>query len=132
MVPRPDRSQHVSPLCRRSAEPDAGDAAALAKYEELRALTPAQPLPALGAEGIPHARGGVAPQALCKWLLEDTPGAGKYNPLQLLLPVREAPQRLEHASLVTCSGRDRATVWRITELGETSLTDGSVEIRVPR
>jgi len=124
----------VAPLFRRSSEPSATDAAALARYEQLKALSPAalaaELLPALGANGLPHASAGLAPQALCQWLLAETTGAAKFNPLQLLMPVREALQQLEHASLVTMSSRDRATIWRITALGETTIADGSVARRL--
>jgi hypothetical protein len=120
----------MAPLFGRKAEPSAADTAALAKFEQLRTLIPTQLaqqlLPALGTGGIPHARGGVAPQTLCKWLVADTPGAAKFNPLQLLLPVRDALQQLEHSSLVTSSSQGRTTIWRITNLGESTLADGSV------
>jgi hypothetical protein len=132
---RPPTGAAVSPLFRRGNETSASDTEALARYEHLRGLSPtalaALLLPGLGPDGVAHASGGVAPQVLCNWLLVDTPGAAKFNPLQLLLPVREALQQLEHASLVTMSGRDRATIWRITALGETTLTDGSLATRLP-
>lgn len=125
----------MSPLFRRNSEPTAVDTQAQARLAELGTMPPAelarQLLPGLGPEGVPHARGGVTPQVLCKWLVEDTPGVAKFNPLQLLMPVREALQQLEHASLVTQSGRDRATIWRITRLGETALADGTLASHLP-
>jgi hypothetical protein len=120
----------MAPLFKRKAEPNDVDAHAQAELDRFRALAPVQLaqqlLPAFGPSGIAHARGGIAPQALCKWLVVDVPGVAKFNPLQLLLPVREALQQLEHGSLVTSSGRDRATIWRITSTGEGALADGSV------
>jgi hypothetical protein len=70
---------------------------------------------------------GLRVQELCKWLVRDYPGARKFNPLQLLGPVREALQRLEHRELVTSSTYDRSSIWRITRLGETALAEGAVE-----
>lgn len=70
---------------------------------------------------------GLRVQELCKWLVRDFPGARKFNPLQLMGPVLEALQRLEHKELVTSSTYDRSTIWRSTRLGETALTEGAVE-----
>jgi catechol 2,3-dioxygenase-like lactoylglutathione lyase family enzyme len=50
------------------------------------------------------------------------------NPGVLLLPIKEAVQRLEHANLVMqmASNVDNASRWRITTVGEQTLADGSV------
>ena len=115
----------MSPLFRKSDEKAAHDAATQTELERLRDIPAAELgvelLPALGPDGIPHARGGVRPQQLCKWLMEAYPGASKFNPGQLLIPVREALQSLEHAELVYSSGLERTSVWRLTRAGEDRL-----------
>jgi hypothetical protein len=119
----------MSPLFRKSVEKVAQEAAGLAELERLRGLgandLALAILPALGPDGIAHARAGVRPQHLCDWLTASFPGAFKFNPLQLLLPVRDGRQRLEHANLVSSSSLDRASLWRLTSLGETALADGT-------
>lgn len=118
----------MSPLFGKSEEKAAQEAAALAELERLKGLPVAdlagELLPAFGPDGIPHARAGVRPQQLCKWLMGSYPRASKFNPGQLLMPVREGLQNLEHAELVTSSGLDRASIWRVTRLGENQLAQG--------
>jgi hypothetical protein len=63
---------------------------------------------------------------LCTWLLRDFPAAAKFNPLQLMGPVREGLGRLEHAELVYSTASGTHSVWRITRLGSSVLADGSV------
>lgn len=115
----------------RNPEKAAQAAAAEAELERLRSL-PVEELavailPALGPDGIPHARAGIRVQPLCKWLVADYPGASKFNPGQLMIPVRDALQRLEHANLVSSTPYERQSVWRITTLGETALAENATE-----
>jgi hypothetical protein len=116
-------------LFRKSAEKVVQEAAGLAELERLKDLAADDMalaiLPALGPNGIPHARAGVRPQQLCKWLTAGFPGISKFNPGQLLLQVREGLQRLEHANLVISPSLDRTSLWRLTGLGETALANGT-------
>ncbi len=115
-------------LFRKSEEKVTQERAAQTEVDRLKELSvddlAAELLPAFGPEGIPHSGGGLRPQELCKWLLTSYPRAFWINPGQLLMPVREGLQRLEHANLLSSAPYERMTVWRITRLGETALAEG--------
>jgi hypothetical protein len=49
----------------------------------------------------------------------------KASPMQLLLVVREALQRLEHADLVLSTQSDGSPQWKLTRLGEHALIAGT-------
>lgn len=115
-------------LFRKSEEKVAQEKAAQAEVDRLMALPvddlAAELLPAFGPEGIPHSGGGIRPQELCKWLLASYPRSFWINPGQLLMPVREGLQALEHANLLSSAPYERMTIWRITRLGDTALAEG--------
>lgn len=85
----------MSPLFRKNEEKAAQEAAALSELERLRALAPA---------------------AL---------STSKFNPLQLLIPVREGLQSVKHADLVSSSGLERTSIRRTTRLGDERLAEGA-------
>lgn len=122
----------MSPLFRKSEEKVAQETAAQTEIERLKALSvndlAIELLPGFGPDG---SKGhSLRMQQLCTWLVRDFPSAGKFNPLQMLGPVREGLQKLEHAELVYSSTHDRASIWRITRLGETALREGTIEQHV--
>jgi len=123
----------VSPLFRRSAEKEAGKAAAKVEIDRLRALSvddlAADLLPGLGPDGPTHGT-SVWPQQLCQYLLRDYPGAGKMQTLDLLAPVNRALDLLEDVRLVSALSVQRTPVWRITPLGERTLAEGNVRERL--
>jgi hypothetical protein len=86
-------------------------------------------LPALGPEN-PKPGSSLWPQEIGQCLLQDFPGAGLLDAVDLLAPLRRALQRLEAAGLVYSTYHQRSPVWHITELGEQALGDGSVERRI--
>jgi hypothetical protein len=47
--------------------------------------------------------------------------------MQLLVVVREALQRLEHADLVWSTQSDGSSRWKLTRLGEQALAEGTAE-----
>lgn len=123
----------MSPLFRRSAEKEAGKAAAKVEIDRLRALSvddlAADLLPGLGPDGPTHGT-SVWPQQLCQYLLRDYPGAGKMQTLDLLAPVNRALDLLEDVRLVSALSVQRTPVWRITPLGERTLAEGNVRERL--
>jgi hypothetical protein len=96
--------------------------AAQAEIDRLKSLTREGPaievLPTLNSEALTSEAAGARVQGICKELLEGFGSSFSVNPGVLLLAVREAVQRLEHANLVmqTSSGVDSSTRWRITRL----------------
>jgi hypothetical protein len=119
----------MSPLFRRSEEKLAQETAAKGEIERLKQLSvedlAIELLPGFGPGGA--GSGGLRVQQLCTWLVRDFPSAGKFNPLQLLGPVREGLQRLEHAEFVYSTARGDHSTWRITRAGEAALSEGRVE-----
>jgi hypothetical protein len=105
---------------------NAGRAAAQGELDRLMALQPEalalEVLPALGAlKQQRKARNKV--QSICKEL-------GSFslsvNYLQLLVPVKEALQRLQNSNLVTMSHDPQgSTLWDISSTGEQALADGT-------
>ncbi len=120
-------------LFRKSEKKVAEEAAAQAEIDRLRALSIEElavaVLPALGPDG-PGPGHYLRPQQLCNYLVRDFPGAGRMKPLQLIARVRRALEKLEAAELVSSFSYERSPVWRITSLGETTLTDGTTEQHV--
>jgi hypothetical protein len=123
----------LSPLFRRSEEKVARKAAAKREIERLRALSvedlAADVLPGLGPDGPTHGT-SVRVQQLCGYLLEDYPGAGQLDTLDLLAAVRRALDKLEDAGLASPISVQRSPVWRITPLGKTTLAEGTVRQRM--
>lgn len=123
----------MSPLFRRNEEKAARKAAAKLEIDRLRALSvddlASDVLSGLGPDGPTHGT-SVWPQQLCGYLLEDYPGAGKMDTLDLLAAVNRALDRLEGAGLVSPISVQRTPVWRITPLGESTLAAGDVRDRL--
>jgi len=121
---------------RKNEEKRARDEAAQAEIDRLKTLPPeglaVEVLPALGSDALKDRVAGVRVQDICKQLLSGSKGSFAVNPGVLLLPVREALQRLEHANLTLqmASSVDNATRWRITSTGEQALADGDVSQRL--
>jgi hypothetical protein len=72
----------------------------------------------------------VRVQQLCEYLLEDYPGAGRLDTLDLLAAVTRALERLQDARLVSPISVQRVPIWRIRPLGETILAEGKVRHRL--
>jgi hypothetical protein len=110
--------------------------AAQTEIDRLKSLTPqrlaTEVLPTLNSDALKGQSGGARVQAICKELLDGLGSPFSVNPGVLLLPVREALQRLEHANLViqTSSGIDSASRWRITPTGVQAITNGDTAIRL--
>jgi hypothetical protein len=119
----------VSPLFRRNEEKVARKAAAKREIERLRALDvnelAAAVLPGLGPDG-PTKGTSTRVQQLCAYLLAEYPGAGQLDTLDLLPAVNRALDRLDHTGLASPISVQRSPLWRITPLGESTLTEGSV------
>jgi hypothetical protein len=118
---------------RRSEEKAARKAAAKREIERLRALSvddlAVDVLPGLGPDGPTHGT-SIRAQQLCAYLLEEYPGAGQLDTLDLLAPVNRALDRLQDAALVSPISVQRTPVWRITPLGESILAEGTVRERL--
>ena len=122
----------VSPLFGKRGEKAAQREAARAEIERLASLPAAdlavEIMPAFGPNGVRGAdRRGLASFQIANWLVASFPGrAGIWE--QLVDPVSEAIQRLEHAGLVqrTTPGQPGSgdTVM-LTRLGHTALSEGS-------
>jgi hypothetical protein len=121
---------------RKNEEKRAREAQAQAEVDRLLTLAPealaAEALRAFAADDLKRTFGGVPVQAVCKQMLDGFGSSFRVNTGVLLLPVREALQRLEHANLVlqAADGVDNSTRWRITSTGEQALADGDVEQRL--
>jgi hypothetical protein len=118
----------MSPLFHRSDKKVADKAALQAEIERLRGLS-AEDLALLLLPGMQPdgPRTSLRVQQLCSYLVRDFPGAGQQKPLVLMSYVNEALSKLEQAGLVSSLYLQRAPVWRITHLGETSLAAGTVQ-----
>jgi hypothetical protein len=123
-------------LFRKSEEKRAQEAAAQAEIERLRTLRPEalalEVLPAMGTEALRSKVTGVRVQEVCTQLLDGFRATMTVNTGVLLLPVKEALQRLEHANLIMqmASGVDQSTKWRITTTGEETLADGTAAAKL--
>ena len=84
---------------------------------------------ALGPDGPTHGT-SIRVQQLCEYLLRDYPGAGQMDTLNLSAPVNRALDRLERIGLVSPISVTRSPVWRITPLGESTLTEGDLRERL--
>jgi hypothetical protein len=121
-------------LFRKSEEKRAAEAAEQTEIDRLRALSPealaAEILPVMGSGAVRQGLRGATVQELIKGM--GLKATWTVNTGVLLLPVREALQRLEHANLVIqmASGVDQATHWRITSTGEELLARGDVAERL--
>jgi hypothetical protein len=117
----------MSRLFHRSEKNVAEQAALQAEIERLRGLS-AEDLAVLLLPGMQPdgPRTSLRVQQLCSYLVRDFPGAGQQKPLVLMSYVNEALGKLEKAGLVSSLYLQRAPVWRITHLGETSLAAGTV------
>jgi hypothetical protein len=115
---------------RKSEEKKAREAAAQAEVDRLQGLSPdalaVEVLPVIGSDALKRGVRGTKVQEVIKGLFGGSNPSWTVNTGVLLLPVREALQRLEHANLVIqlASGVDQATFWRITTEGEAALVDG--------
>ena len=125
----------MSPLFGKSEEKSAEIAAALAEADRLGALAPeelaVELMPVFGPDG-PKGRGpdgGINLLQVEAGLLDKTPRATKYM-AQLQQAVREALQVLEHAELINKTSRQSGTWYNATRLGQTALTDGTVQQQV--
>jgi 3-hydroxybutyryl-CoA dehydrogenase len=127
------REGALAPLFRKSEQKVAQEAAVQAEIERLKTFSVQElsmaVLPGLGPDGAGTGR-TARPQQLCEYLLRDFPGAGHTKPLQLMARVRRALDLLEEAGLASSMSYERSPVWRITDLGETMLTEGTIEQRV--
>jgi hypothetical protein len=120
----------------RSEKKRAQDDVAQSEIDRLKSLAPdalaIEVLPTLASDALKGKVTGVRVQDICKELLGGFGSTFTVNPGVLLIPVREALQRLEHANLVMqmASGIDNSTRWRITSTGEQSLADGDTSTRL--
>jgi hypothetical protein len=116
----------------RSPEKQAREAAARTELDRLTALSPdalaSEILSTLGTDESKRNVSGLRVQDICKALLAEFDPPMSVNPGVLLLPAKEALQRLEHANLVTelSSNIDKASRWRITTTGEQTLAANDV------
>jgi hypothetical protein len=113
------------------------DERAQAELDRLLALAPdelaVEVLPALASEKLYHRVGAVSVQDIRKQVMADFPSSFKVNSGPLLIPVREALQRLEHDNLVlqmASSNVDASTRWRITPAGKEAVEAGDVAARL--
>jgi hypothetical protein len=125
----------MAPLFRKSEKKIAEEAAVQAEIARIRTLSIEEVavtlLPALGPDGIAPDR-NLRPQQLCVYLLRDFPSAGQMKPLQVMARVRRALELLEEAELVSSMAYERSPVWRITDLGETALAEGTIAERLTK
>jgi hypothetical protein len=125
----------MSPLFRRNEEKAARKAAARVEIDRLRAVPvpdlAADVLVGLGPDGPTHGT-SIRVQQLCQYLLRDFPGAGQMDTLDLSAPVNRALDMLDDAGLASPISVQRTPVWRITPLGEETLTEGNVRERLRR
>lgn len=118
-------------LFRKSPEKAEQEAAARAEVDRLGALSPealaAEILPVIGSDELKKRITGVRIQDISKALLDDFHISMMVNTGMLLLPIKEALQRLEHANLIMqmASGVDQSSKWRITTAGEQALADNN-------
>jgi len=127
----------VSPLFGNREQKEADIAAAKAEADRLAALSPAElavdVMPAFGPGGPKASQSyGINVLQIGMALVKDTPrGASELK--ELLDPIRESLQVLEHAELITRStGREGGTWYKATRLGETALAEGSVQTYVDK
>ena len=124
----------MSPLFGNREPREAELAAAKSEADRLAALTPAQlaveVMPAFGPDG-PKAsqRYGINVFQVGMALMKNTP-RGNSEMRELLQPIREALQVLEHAELITRNSGEDTTWYKATRLGETALAEGSVQTYV--
>src|SRR5581483_1823588 len=110
---------------RKSEEKRQQEDASRAEIERLRTLSPEslaiEVLPAFGSADFKGGLRGARVQEIIEAM--GLKNSLSVNTGMLLIPVREALQRLEHANLVMqmASGVDNATHWRITSEGEQAL-----------
>lgn len=110
-------------LFRKSPEKRAQEAAVQEEIDRLKALSPdalaIKILPAMGSKELTKKVTGVRVQEVSKAVLGGFGGSLSVNTGVLLLRIKEALQRLEHANLIMqmASGVDQSTKWRITTTG---------------
>jgi hypothetical protein len=124
----------VSPLFGNREQKQAEIAAAKAEADRLAALTPAQlaveVMPAFGPGGPKASQSyGINVLQVGIALMEDTP-RGSSELKELIEPIREALQVLEHAELIARNSGREGTWFKATRLGETALAEGSVQTYV--
>jgi hypothetical protein len=121
---------------RKNEEKQAREQAMQAEIDRLRTLRPeelaVEVLPAMNSDALKGSIRGARIQEISKALLDGYGGSWTINTGVLLIPIREALQRLEHADLVMqmASGVDQATHWRITSTGQECLAAGDVAQRL--
>ena len=114
-------------LFRKNEKKVAETAALQAEIERLKALD----VDALAVALLPGLRPdgpatSMRVQQLCSYLVRDFPGAGQQKPLVLMAHVNDALKKLEKAELVTPLYLQRSPVWRLTPLGDRTLSDGTI------
>ncbi len=119
----------MSPFFRKSEARRAEEAQADAEITRLKAVPPRELavtlFPALGPDG--PAEGHYArEQQICEYLLRDFPGARGIKPLQIIVRVRTALERLEEEGLAESISYQRGARWRLTEYGTATLADGTI------
>ncbi|HEX3824049.1 MAG TPA: hypothetical protein VHV79_06265 [Mycobacteriales bacterium] len=123
-------------MFRKSPEKRADEEAMQAQVDRLKALSPEalalEIMPTLGSDELKKRITGVRVQDVCTATLGGFKSSLAVNTGVLLLPVKEALQRLEHANLIMqmANGIDQSTKWRITTTGEQALSDGSVAAKL--
>jgi hypothetical protein len=130
-------STKLPPVFGRGKEKQERDERAQAELDRLLALDPdglaVEVLPALTSEKLYHPVGGVDIKAIRKQMMSAYPSSFKVNPGPLLIPIREALQRLAHADLVlqtASSSVDGSTNWRVTPTGKEAVEAGDVAARL--
>jgi hypothetical protein len=115
---------------RNKPQKQAEEIAAKEEADRLAALPPAdlavEILPAFGPEGPGKGKNSIGTFQIGLYLLRNDP-RGKSYMKQLLQPIREATQALEHASLVEIRATDNTGVAaraRATRLGAEALEKG--------
>jgi hypothetical protein len=124
----------VSPLFGNKEQKQAEIAAAKAEADRLIALTPAQlaveVMPAFGPDGPKASQSyGINVLQVGIALMQNTP-RGTSEMKELIEPIREALQALEHAELIVRNSGREGTWYKATRLGETALAEGSVQTYV--
>ena len=124
----------MSPLFGNKEQKQAEIAAAKAEGDRLVALTPAQlaveVMPAFGPDGPKASQSyGINVFQVGIALMQNTP-RGTIEMKELIEPIREALQVLEHAELIARNSGREGTWFKATRLGQTALAEGSVQTYV--
>jgi hypothetical protein len=121
----------------KTEEKRAREGQAQEEIDRLKGLAPEQLaveiLPVLVSDDLKSKVIGARVQEISKGMLNGFGSSMRVNPGQLLIPIKEGLQRLEHANLVmqmASSSVDASTRWRITKTGEETLAAGDAAAKL--